>query len=252
MNYKTFLIFLITLFLMIGACGCTMSNINNSNENQGEVVLNERQREILIQQELPTEYNELTSSQKKIIVTIEEMLVYAENKYAISVKYISYTAKSWSDAEHVTMCTTDDSNHVFSVTKTQDGYIDDYIAVVAVKDYENYVLNAMKQLLPSKEIKAFSTITKTSLTAIPELANEFDGTTEAATWIFVDGATCSDTEFQSFINMSKGFLSEHSLYSSVQFIRLKDDVINQVEKVTFEDFLSDEFYYAREIVYINA
>ena len=251
MSYRNILVMLMIVFLMIGVCGCTMNNINNQNVNQSDVLLNERQKEILIARGLPTEYAELTFTQKKVIITIEEMLVHAENKYGITVKYISYTAKSWSDAEHVTMCTIDDNNHTFSVTKTQDGYIDDYIAVAVVKDYENYVCNAIKQFLPTAEIKVFATITKTTLTAIPKLENAFDGATEAAIWIFVDGIACSDAEFQNFINMSKGFLSDHSLYSSVQFIRLKDCLVDQVERSTFEDFLSDKFYYARELVYIN-
>ncbi len=60
-----------------------MNNTNNQNGNQSDVLLNERQKEILVARGLPTEYDELTSSQKKVIVAIEEMLVHAENKYGM-------------------------------------------------------------------------------------------------------------------------------------------------------------------------
>ena len=75
------------LILMMGVCGCTMNNSDLPNNTESEVSLSQRQKDILAEQGLSTEYTELSASQQKAIVAIEEMLVYVEKKYNTSFSY---------------------------------------------------------------------------------------------------------------------------------------------------------------------
>ena len=69
--------------IMIGVCGCSMvnveltgdtkstSNVKSSASTKSNVILNERQKSILAEEGLSTDYNELTWTQKEAIVAIE-------------------------------------------------------------------------------------------------------------------------------------------------------------------------------------
>lgn len=86
------------LLIVMGVCGCTNNSTDategttvNTQLNEGEIILNGRQKEILTSKGLPTDYEELTYTQKQAIVAIEEMLSTVEAKYGISLEFISYS-----------------------------------------------------------------------------------------------------------------------------------------------------------------
>lgn len=81
---KTRLVGIITTMIfvvLIGGCSTNMK------EN---VTLNDRQIDILLSEDLPTEWNKLTPNQQKSIQAIEEMLEYLENKYDKEFIYAGY------------------------------------------------------------------------------------------------------------------------------------------------------------------
>ena len=66
-----------------------VSNTNN-NKEETDMYLTERQISILNENGLPTDYNQLTDTQKNDIAAIEAMLVHLENTYNVKAEYVSF------------------------------------------------------------------------------------------------------------------------------------------------------------------
>ena len=119
---------------------------NTDNAKKSELVLNERQKEILEEAGLSTNPEELTSSQKRAIVAIDEMLCEVENKYNISFSYSGYIAPGPLENEQLIAYPADgnEEEDSFTVTRTKvDGkysYEDEYVNVVAKRRYMTYIL----------------------------------------------------------------------------------------------------------------
>ena len=241
------------LILMIVVCGCTMNNSDLPNNTESEVALNQRQKDILTEQGLSTEYTELSASQQKAIVTIEEMLVYVEKKYNTSFSYASYCAQSSLEKEHMRAFPTsgDKETDSFTITKTDAGYEDDYINVAANAIYVAYVCDGIKTILPNTEIKVFAEITKTSLVEVPTVDTDLQGKVESSLWIFIDGATFSGQDLTEFKTNFNDYLTEHQLYGIAQLVLLKDGKIAYPTKYNYTDYLSEEHYAVRETLYVN-
>ena len=111
-----------------------------------KVVLNERQKALLRELDLPEEYDQLNASQKDGIVMIEKAIVYLEDKYPQKFEYEGYVAGGY-DGQYVTL-------------KVVDSCPEEYVNVQIyrkngryefVDDYENILLG--KQA--TAEMKAF-------------------------------------------------------------------------------------------------
>lgn len=241
------------LILMTGVCGCTMNNSDLQSNTESEVSLNQRQKEILTEQGLSTEYTELSVSQQKAIVAIEEMLIYAETKYNTSFSYAGYSAQSSLEKEHMRAFPTsgDKETDSFTITKTDIGYEDDYINVAANAIYVAYVYDGIKTILPDTEIKVFAEITKTTLDEVPTVGTALQGKVESSLWIFIDGATFSGQDLTEFKAKFNDYLTENQLYGMAQIILLKDGEIVYPTKYNYTDYLSEEHYTLRETLYVN-
>ena len=241
------------LILMIGVCGCTMNNSDLPSNTESEVSLNQRQKDILTEQGLSTEYTELSASQQKAIVAIEEMLVYVEKKYNTSFSYAGYSAQSSLEKEHMRAFPTsgDKETDSFTITKTDAGYEDDYINVAANAIYVAYVSDGIKTILPDTEIKVFAEITKTSLVEVPTVDTDLQGKVESSLWIFIDGANFSEQDLTEFKANFNDYLTEHQLYGMAQLVLLKDGKIAYPTKYNYTDYLSEEHYAVRETLYVN-
>lgn len=241
------------IILMIGVCGCTMNNSDLPNNNESKGSLNQRQKDILTEQGLSTEYTELSASQQKAIVAIENMLCYAEKKYNTSFSYAGYSAQSSLEKEHMRAFPSsgDKETESFTITKTDDGYEDDYINVAANEIFVSYVSEEIKTILPNTEIKVFAEITKTSLNEVPTEDTQLKGKIESSLWIFIDGATFGEENLNNFKTNFSEYLTEHQLYGMVQIILLKDGKIAYPTKYNYTDYLSEEYYAVRETLYVN-
>lgn len=241
------------LIMVIGLCGCTMNNSDLQSNTEMEVSLNQRQIDILIEQGLSTDYAELSDSQKKAIVTIEEMLVYVETKYNTSFSYAGYSTQSSLEKEHMRAFPTsgDMETDSFTITRTETGYEDDYINVAANAIYVAYVSDGIKTILPDTEIKVFAEITKTSLDEVPTVNTDLQGKVESSLWIFIDGATFDGQDLMEFKVSFNDYLTEHQLYGITQIILLKEGIIAYPTKYNYTDYLSEEYYSVRETLYVN-
>lgn len=241
------------LILTIGVCGCTMNNSDLPSSTESEVSLNQRQKGILTEQGLSTEYMELSASQQKAIVSIEAMLVYVEKKYNTSFSYAGYSAQSSLEKEHMRAFPTSGEKEAdsFTITKTDNGYEDDYINIAVNAMYVAYVCDGIKTILPDTAIKVFAEITKTSLAEVPTVDTELQGKVESSLWIFIDGATFSGQDLNEFKAIFNDYLIEHQLYGMIQLVLLKDGKIVYPTKYNYTDYLSEEQYIVREMLYVN-
>ena len=124
--------------------------ISSSEEN---VELNKRQKSILEAEGLPTDYEKLTWTQKRAIVSIEEMLQYVDEKYNKTFLYAGYVPAGPMETEHLIAYPSDGDkqDESFTITRTENGYEDDYISVVINDDFFDYVSNGIQPLLTASE-----------------------------------------------------------------------------------------------------
>lgn len=242
-----------SIILMMGVCGCTMNNSELPNSAESAVSLNQRQKDILAEQGLSTEYTELSIAQQEAIVEIENMLCYVEEKYNMAFSYAGYSAQGPLEQEHMRAFPTsgDKETDSFTITKTDAGYEDDYINVAANAMYVAYVCDGIKTILPNTEVKVFAEITKTSLVEVPTVDTDLQGKVESSLWIFIDGASFSGQDLTEFKANLNDYLTEHQLYGMAQLILLKDGKIAYPTKYNYTEYLSEEHYAAREILYVN-
>lgn len=125
-----------------------------------KIVLNERQIKILEEAELPTVYDELPLSQKSAIESIEDFLVYLEDKYGETFCYDGYVPDGFGEREHIIAYAESDSRKrtVTAYRKYEDGkfiYEDDYQNILAEEDYKNALKAFINQYLDEKDYKLF-------------------------------------------------------------------------------------------------
>lgn len=241
------------IILMMGVCGCKMNNSDLPSNTEAKVSLSQRQKDILTEYGLSTEYMELSAPQQKAIVAIEEMLTYAEKKYNVSFSYAGYSVQSALEKEHMRAFPTSGDKEIdsFTIIKTDTGYEDDYINVATNAIFVSYVCDGIKTILPNTEVKVFAEITKTSLVEVPTVDTELKGKVESSLWIFIDSATFSGQDLGEFKTDFSEYITEHQLYGMAQLILLKDGKIAYLTKYNYTDYLSEEHYAVRETVYIN-
>ena len=230
-----------------------MEHSNIVSSTQEQVVLNERQKNILKEEGLPTDYEKLTPTQKMAIVSMEEMLQYADEKYGKTFCYAGYVAAGAVDDEHTIAYPSDgdELKERFTITKTESGYEDNYINIVANEDFFKYLSNNIEPFLNGAEAKILGTITKTSLNKVPDDLTEFDGNVESSTMIFIDGKTFDENNVKEFETAVTDFMNEHKLYSTVQVIVLKEGNLQGITEDNYTDYLSKTYYTIRDEFYIK-
>lgn len=243
----------VLIFLIIGMCGCAMNNPDLPKNTKPKVSLSERQKSILAENGLPTEYDELLPSQRSAIVAIEEMLCYVEEKYDTTFCYAGYVAASPLEKEH--MIAFQKSGNVesgrFTITKDGDTYEDEYMNVAANEVFTSYLYENIKLFAPGAEFVIFAKITKTYLLKVPTIDSDFDGKIESSLMIFIDESTFKEENLKSFIEQFNEFMKEHKLYGIAQIILLKEGKLVHLTKYNFSSYLSEEHYISRETLYIK-
>ena len=181
------------------------------------------------------------------------MLCYVEEKYNTSFSYAGYIAASTLEKEHMRAFPTSGDIEVdsFTITRTDDGYEDDFINIITNTKFTSYICESLKSLAPNTEIKVFTEITETFLLEVPTNNADFDGKVESSLWIFVDEATFAEQNLNNFKVRFTTFMKEHELYGITQIVLLREGKIAYLTRYNYTDYLSDDYYVSREMVYIN-
>ena len=244
----------IITILMMGMCGCTMNNSKSSDNIDSKVTLNERQKSILAEAGLPTDYEELNRTQKAAIVSIEELLSYIESKYDMEFCYAGYIAASVLEAERLIVYPAGGtrSTDCFSITRSADGTItDEYMNVALRAGYSELVLSLVEDALTSENAKVFVKVTETTLTSVPDDIDQLTGNVEGISVIFVDGSVMSGEQFESFVSSIKQVLEEKQMYGTANIILLNTDTLRYLTQYNYTDYLDPSCYTERESINIK-
>ncbi len=261
-NRQRLLLLILTIIITIGVCGCDMNNNstarnesgNNTSNVSENVELNNRQLQILEAQGLPQNFRELSSSQKKAIVSIEELLSSAESKYGMDFCYAGYVEASTLESEKVIAYPAGgtESTDSFLILRSSDGTItDEYMNVALRGEYSELILMLAKDALSSENTKVFVEVTNTALTSIPDDIDQLVGNVEGTSVIFVDGSDVSEEQFEFFVSSIKQALEEKQLYGTAQIILLNADTIKYLTQYNYTDYLDPECYTDRESISIK-
>ena len=245
------------LIIGIGVCGCGMKK-NNSNESKNitlkskpEIVLNERQKEILEEVGLPTEAEKLDSSQQEAIIAIDEMLTAVEKKYNRSFSYSGYVEQGPLESEHLMAYPSDGNPRTdsFEVRKTDNGYEDDYMNVAIRDDYAKYVEEIITSNLHNEHIRVFTEIYTTELTSVPENKQDYKG--KVSSWKAVFLYLTDNDEIPKYVQSIQEILKNENLKYDCEVIFLKEDVIDKLTEYNYEDYLSSDYYVQKEAVEVD-
>lgn len=224
-------------------------NIEESTDN-----LSERQQQILKEENLPTDYEKLTVSQKMAIASMEEMLQYAEKKYNESFLYAGYVFKSVVEEEHMIAYPEngDKEEDCFTITKTDDGYEDNYVAVKIQDDFIDYIYDNILSFSNDTPMRVYGTVLGADMEKLPDAISEVDGKVTSSLLVFLDGETFDAEDIQEFESDVASVLREHELYGQVQFILLNKGILTELSKYNYLDYLDKKYYMIRDDLYINA
>ena len=262
-KWKKLIIIGIVIIMGTGVCGCSMKR-NDSNGKKlsemgnkvAELVLNERQKEILEEVGLSTDVEELTYMQKRAIITIDEMLTAVEEKYNRSFSYAGYVAPGLLEYEHLIAYPSDGARSFdsFEVRKVEGEngteYEDDYMNVVVRDDFSEYMTEIASEVFHTEAVKVFSDVevTEAILSEIPSDKKMYNGAVGSYNVIYVDSTFIDVEAFQTYVDDLKKVLFENELYSISEIICLKGNVIENLNKYNYSYYdISDSYIEWKEI-----
>ena len=148
---KRLVIFIWLAVFTVLCVGCThpTAQPDDQNEEEIELVLTQRQKDILASEGLPTEWSELTARQQRGIIAIERYMSYLDETYDDSFTFTGYYPLDIDNSrEHLKA---ECSLGVVTVyRKYIDGefvYEDNYRCLQAVQPYENALKNYVDEYL---------------------------------------------------------------------------------------------------------
>lgn len=176
-------------------------------------MLNDRQKDILIKENLPTEYEELTLNQKIAIEAMEDMFVYLDNHYPDEeFEYAGYIAPSSIETEQLLVDSQYGRVTVFRETEGEEKvYSDDYREVKASDVYASVIDDFL-----SDTIDAHDYIVSVS---VAQCDGEVDkenviNSCLAGTTVFVK-ETVGEEEFKKLASSVSDYLKENAKDVSV-------------------------------------
>lgn len=251
----------IIIIFGIGACGCNMKRNDSGGRKRSEMgnkvaelVLNERQKEILEEVGLPTDVEELTYMQKRDIIAIDEMLTAMEEKYNRSFSYAGYVAPGLLEYEHLIAYPSDGARSFdsFEVRKVEGEngteYEDDYMLVAIRDDFSEYLTDITSQVFHTESVKAFAEVTRTTLTEVPSDERMYNGAVGSSNYIYIDSASINSEELQTYVDELEKVLYENELYGISQIICLKENEIENLNEYNYSFYdISDSYIDWKEI-----
>ena len=180
-SMKTRLVGIITTMIFVVLIGGCSTNMKES------VTLNDRQIDILLSEDLPTEWNKLTPNQQKSIQAIEEMLEYLENKYDKEFIYAGYKLPDMLEYDEESLLVYADGDNpktdCFTVERTEDGFTDNYGIVTKAAEFQETLDESVKNVLHETPYKVISTVSE---------IDEDKGIARGVGYIFLNASDIND------------------------------------------------------------
>ncbi len=253
----------------IEVCSCNMQKNDSDDKKKNkmstkvaELVLNERQEEILKELRWSTNVEELDYYEKKAIIEIDKMLTAMEEKYNRSFSFIDYNGEGlgmgglWED-ECLIAYPSDGamSFDSFEVRKVEGEngteYEDDYMNVAIKDDFSEYMTRIASEVFQTESVKVFSNVTYTTLKEVPVDEEMYNGAVSSINSIYVDGSSINPEEFQTYLKELEKKLHESRLDSDCAVICLKANQIENLSRVNYPDYTNPDYYIKRERIIVN-
>ncbi len=243
MRKKITSIVLLLFGVMFLLCACNMATEQGENKSntseEAIVVLNQRQKDILSQMNLPKNYEELTIIQKNAIVAIEDMLSYLENKYDETFTYSGYYEASSAEEEHLTaVCSLGVVTVYRSRENGQYSYNDNYLAISASPQYQEAISNYLAEFFEGGKYKVFSVVNSISNTEVMLLHGA-----SAVSYVFFD-STVTETEFAVFVSHYADWIKEQANGNATitKFYLLQNDDLGNIYDFNYEEKVLESIY----------
>ena len=154
---------LVAIMLLMSACMIIPNNNQETMHNELSIetdkigaesmVLTDRQKSILEEQNLPTTFEELNQTQQQAIIAIEEMFCYLDETYDVSFKYLGYRPETSLDKETLIVYPSDGvSADSVSVVRENGLFSDDYANLYYRDSYELLIKSFFEKITPHVEV----------------------------------------------------------------------------------------------------
>ncbi len=217
------------------------------------VVLTERQKRILEEEGLPTEYEELNFTQKMAIMDIEEMLVATEEKYGISFEYLGFRQDYFLKEEHILTAYPTGGDKVedkFTVTRrwNADGevYSDTYACRHLDPVYQKFIEKYVYQKLGEGHAKIYSMVYNVVDDDWTIDESQIPHHVDGGVSIFVNNDVISEEQYEEFVTEFIDWGEENSILNNVQIFLLSDEIYQEVNEDNYMDYYSKQDYIRRE------
>lgn len=210
-------------------------------QDEESVELTERQKEILTEIGLPTDYAELSDREKSAIVAIEDMLTYLENKYNEPFIYIGYVEGRDLEQEHLTAFPENGSmNDEVTVYRTyEDGEFtctDNYVNILAAPVYQK----AMEQYVSNYFTGAalFTEVTDVPGGEVPDEESALF-TISAVSSLLLDASAVDEAQIDAFVQDYTTMMEENSagVPSAMDIWLMDADTIKEINAYNYHDAL---------------
>lgn len=213
----------------------------------GNYVLNDRQKAICEELGLPTDYEEMDSSQQDSIKRIEEMLQYLDNKYGCTFVYAGYVDGGlWAQMENeeeklYAYAEGQDPDELTEVTVNEnDEFEDTYMWHLVRDNYEKAAEDYLKEATGNERIKVFAFDGATTISEIDKINQEnLKGNCTASCDIFIYG-TFTNEEMIAYANIYADYLKANEFWghNELSFER-NSDTFEQINDETYKDIFSN-------------
>lgn len=223
----------LSLITMIAVCGCGMGKETTNEKTLTE--LTEQQKEILEQEGLPTDIEELSASQKRCIMKIDEMMNYMEETYGEEFVFDGFNEAEILDKwEKIYVYRAVDTDKTSSITvkrKWEDGewvYEDEYLNDYAADYWKHMIKAYLKNWLEEDGyvICCYATI---SLDATKEdIDADFKKCGSASAYLYVDGGAIHEKEYECMVDGLRKWATKEE-FRSFSVSLIKDGMLKEIE-----------------------
>jgi hypothetical protein len=245
MKTKTFIALLFILLSFSFMNGCNAESESNSYK-QSTIILNARQKQILEEMELPTDYDSLNYTQQHAIQRIEVMLSYLEDKYEMNFSYAGYVPAGAMESEHLTAYPTADGTgdgaNLVTVKPNGETFKDNYSSKEICKYYERLVTIFVKDYFQSEQAKVVIYGFSTSMETTDEITDDcFHYKAGTSTLVFVSDTICDEKKMSKFAEAMKLWFEEHEIVTLDSRLSLiYDDDVTDITRNNIGDYYTNK------------
>ena len=227
-----------------------------SEETKNSVVLNDRQKAILEEEGLPTDYDSLTLTQKSAIVSIEDMLQYLEKKYEMEFNYYAYVPSGFMDREHLIAIPPESVSNL-NVTVYRDYengkfiYSDDFKTVLAKPVFRETMHNYFAGKMKDGTFKVFTHAISGEISENPDdILKNVSGVVDVA----LISSEYNESSLRGYAEAFAEWYLKNSVDNPVTLVIMlvPEDLFKQLDETNYENSLNPNTYSARINCSINS